>query len=176
MATRAVIARATGDQTFEGVYHHWDGYPSALGATLFELYNKEFDQNSERMLKVLIDDHKAGWSTINKADFTLASGFYEDRKRDNRPQCYCHGDRSEPANLLTERTASGCGCEYAYVFRKTDAGNDEMLVRSSYRDNGSKMIGAFGAGDPAATWRTIGVVLLNGAEPDWKAMQEMASC
>lgn len=65
MSTRAVIARKT-KAGFAGVYHHWDGYPSGLGATLFEVRNKFYAGDTERMLKFLIDAHPGGWSTINK--------------------------------------------------------------------------------------------------------------
>jgi len=75
MSTRSCIARLTGPNAFKGVYHHWDGYPSALGATLWRLYRTVFDRNLERMLAFLIDEHPAGWSTINDADFSLAPVF-----------------------------------------------------------------------------------------------------
>ena len=35
MSTQAAIARRHGDG-FLGVYHHWDGYPNALGKTLWD--------------------------------------------------------------------------------------------------------------------------------------------
>jgi hypothetical protein len=78
MSTRSCIARRTGDATFIGVYHHWDGYPTALGATLYELYRGHFQRDLGRMLNFLIDQHPAGWSTINGKDFTLAAGFKAD--------------------------------------------------------------------------------------------------
>lgn len=85
MSTRSVIARKT--QTgFTGVYHHWDGYPSGLGATLFELFNGQFHRDLEALLKYLIDDHPAGWSTINGADFTLPAG---PRQPDVQPCAVC---------------------------------------------------------------------------------------
>ena len=34
MSTRSLIARKTEDG-FEGTYHHWDGYPTGLGYTLW---------------------------------------------------------------------------------------------------------------------------------------------
>jgi hypothetical protein len=79
MSTRSCIARLTGPETFKGVYHHWDGYPTGLGATLWRLYHGFFQQDLEKMLGFLIDSHPAGWSTINDADFTLEPGFGEKR-------------------------------------------------------------------------------------------------
>lgn len=223
MSTRSVIARKNGTG-FTGVYHHWDGYPSGLGATLFELRNKHFKGDTAAMLAFLIDEHPAGWSTINGADFlyppstgsndnikpcdlcgkptwahyrqywgganggnfgkgstewkacgkpaqpegteTLVYGHPAKRPEKDEPHgpVYTRGEASE----MNERNASDCGCEYAYVFD----GNGTMLIQSSYCDpNGKhssqKMIGAFGCGDPKATWKTIAVVNLDGTEPDW---------
>lgn len=167
MGTRSVIARSTGSG-FKGVYHHWDGYPSGLGATLFELFNGHFKHDSGAMLKYLIDDHPAGWSTINSADFSQPPGFEEAGFKTDGPHCYCHGGRHEEGNELTHETASGCGCEWAYVFD-----GDTMEVYSSYRQNGDKMIGFFGCGDDKANWWKIASVDLRGEEPDWKAIEEM---
>lgn len=81
MSTRSAIARPVpsedGKIKFVGVYHHWDGYPQGLGATLFELYNGFFKRDLDAMLKTLIDDHPAGWSTINGKDLSLAPGFHD---------------------------------------------------------------------------------------------------
>lgn len=78
MSTRSVIARPTTPGHFSGRYHHWDGYPSGVGITLVELYNGFFKQDLGRMLKVLLDDHPAGWSTINGANFRLKPGYADD--------------------------------------------------------------------------------------------------
>lgn len=116
MSTRAVIARKTaggpGNVTgFEGVYHHWDGYPSGLGATLYKLWRGHFKRKTPKMLAYLIDQHPAGWSTICGRNFKQAPG-----KDGEGPECYCHGSRHEEGNTITHLNASGCGCEYAYVF------------------------------------------------------------
>lgn len=222
MSTRSVIARKT--QTgFTGVYHHWDGYPSGLGAMLFELRNGHFKRDTQAMLRYLIDEHPAGWSTIINADFSLPSGprpdsnleicqscglpawmhygqYYEEsskywvqagrpaRPEPNKILQFDHApapDRDEPAgpvcfndgdNPITERTASGCGCEYAYVFD----GNGKMEVQVSYCDpsgpnSGEKMIGMFGCGDERGVWTTVAEVLLDRREPNWKRI-ESACC
>lgn len=164
MSTRSVIARATAGG-FTGVYHHWDGYPSGLGATLFELFNGHFKRNLPNMLKYLIDDHPAGWSTINGADFNLAPGYGS-----SGPQCYCHGGRSEEPQKCTERNSQGCGCEWAYVFRKV-GGVPTMDILSSYHPEGGKMIGMFGCGNPDAKWYRVASVDLTASEPNWKAIE-----
>lgn len=76
MSTRAAIVRINGEHGFKGRYHHWDGYPSGLGATLFNLYRGQFKRDLPAMLHVLIDKHKAGWSTINGANFNLEPGYF----------------------------------------------------------------------------------------------------
>lgn len=75
MSTRSVIAAATGDASFTGVYHHWDGYPSALGSTLFHLARGRYYRNIMVMRQELIEEHPGGWSTINGADWTKVPGY-----------------------------------------------------------------------------------------------------
>jgi hypothetical protein len=79
MSTPAAIARWTnrGSHEWAGRYHHWDGYPSALGATLFDLVRHKTLGDLATTLRVLIDDHPAGWSTINGADWGRRPGFSE---------------------------------------------------------------------------------------------------
>ena len=75
MSTNGIVARSTGERTFEGRYHHWDSYPSGLGVTLVELYRSHFKPNLSRMLQVLLNEHPAGWRTIVHKDFTLKPGY-----------------------------------------------------------------------------------------------------
>jgi hypothetical protein len=82
MSTRAVIARWTSVSTQEwaGRYHHWDGYPSGLGATLYRLVKNQTLGDLTSTLRVLLDDHPAGWSTINGCDWRKPSGYDESSK------------------------------------------------------------------------------------------------
>lgn len=182
MATRGVIARLTNvlPPKFAGRYHHWDSYPTELGQTLWQLYRNHFNRDLAAMLRVLLDDHPAGWSQINGADFSRLPGFQEwEKERDDsadedavQPRCYCHGDRSEESWLVTDENAAGSGCEWAYAFATSgDARHDVMLVLSSYRPQGDKMIGFFGCGDPQAVWATVAVVGLRDEEPDWERIE-----
>jgi hypothetical protein len=219
MGTRSAIARINGEHGFKGTYHHWDGYPTGLGATLFNLYQTQFNHDLPKMLHVLIDEHPAGWSTINGKDFNLEAGYFEtqhtdctvcgkpDREHysqyskrkhyrvkpcncgrcspgihwlghapqtavieDNRPQCYCHGERSEEGLTVDEKNASGSGVEYVYMFTE----NHKMMILSSYCGGGRKMIGMFGSGDPDASWSVIATVDLNDAEPNWEQIEQAA--
>ena len=180
MSTRAAIARlnCVSPVKWAGRYHHWDGYPSGLGATLWKLYHGHFKRDLNSMLKVLLDDHPAGWSSLNSTDFDQQPGFTEPMNSANQsadqPQCYCHGDREEEGWLITDENASGSGCEWAYVFTSTKAvdgkRHDTMLVLPSYSPDG-KMIGMFGMGDDQAVWPVVAVVNLNGEEPNWEQME-----
>jgi hypothetical protein len=219
MGTRGVIARAAGDG-FAGRYHHWDSYPEGLGKALWDLAHGRFRNDLEGMMRFLIDEHPAGWSTIVGADFSQTPGFHESAKEEDvcltcgkpnwthyyqyyekhgmvvppegkkqieegrgyvalghsfkgqtyaNAQCYCHGDRADDEQLLTEKNASASGCEYAYVFSTKNGGI--MTVLSSYSNDGSKMIGMFGMGDPDAHWRILAQVELDGPDPDWNNLE-----
>jgi hypothetical protein len=170
MSTRSVIARAT-KTGFAGVYHHWDGYPEGLGATLFAAFNGHFNKDLGKMLRYLINEHPAGWSSIADADFAAPAGFQEGGFKSAGPQCYCHGGRHEPANRLTHKNASGCGCEWAYVF-SAPSGDPTLEVYSAYHRDGNKAIGWFGCGDEKAQWRRCATIRLLAPAPDWKAVQE----
>ena len=169
MSTRGAIARVNGDG-FKGVYHHWDSYPSGLGASLMNLYQGHFNRDLEKMLKELIDNHPAGWSTINDADFRLAPRYVEISKKDvtsdgkRGPECYCHGDRHEETQVVTEKNAADIGCEWVYAFND----KNQMVVLSSYNEDGKKMIGMFGMGNPDARWCVKAIIDLDGTEPDWE--------
>lgn len=217
MSTRAVIARRNQEGAgFEGRYHHWDGYPKGLGATLWELYHGHFRKDLGTMLQVLLDDHPAGWSTINNADWNLVPGYVGDKKHPctvcgvlewkhywqnyessgeslpqwgrkamaagyylalghryrepdlpEPPTCFCHGDRSEEPQLFTAETAAAVGCEWAYVF---DEG-PSLVVLASFNDDGGKMIGMFGMGNPVACWKEVAFIPLEGVEPDWDRVE-----
>jgi hypothetical protein len=189
MGTRAVIARWTDQDKGEwaGQYHHWDGYPSALGATL---YQRLHGRDIAPILDVLLAHT---WSTINGKSWDLPVGYNERHicraivrgKRCGRPisqhghrikhpytdgpNCYCHGDRREPPwELLTQDTASEAGCEWAYVI---DPARRTMTVLECAVD-GRHMVGMFGSGAPArdVVWTERAIVFLDNPEPDWEAL------
>lgn len=193
MSTRSCIARSTGEGTFKGVYHHWDGYPPSLGATLFRIYRQHFKRDLVAMLTFLIEKHPAGWSTINSADFKLPAGYQETKYRKKRdgsddyskptphgPVCYCHGGRHEEALPVSE--ADDCGMEWAYVF---DIEKKLMhVLERVYTDNtvstagkdlgGRHMVGIAGFGAPGnQRWQDIAAIDLDGTEPDWKSLRNI---
>lgn len=159
-------------------YHHWDGYPVSLGKTLFHLYNGHFEKNLSSMLKVLLDDHPAGWSTINDKDFRLEPGWteflyskpahlysFDDYQKEleaykqtddaHRPICYCHGKRDDeeahwiaPGDVLPSM-------EYLYVFDEEIAHMDIYACHNSGK-----------------TIVPLADVDLNGPEPNWNRIKE----
>jgi len=174
MSTRGCIARKT-KNGFTGAYHHFDSYPTALGKTLYELYNGYFKKDLVKMLGFLIDEHPAGWSTINDTDFNKSAGYCEFdliKPKEKGPQCYCHGTRKEKAWRVTEKNAAGSGCEYAYVF---DGEENKMFVLSSFHRDGNKAVGMFGMGDEKAVWEAIAVIDLNQPAPDWAVIEKNAT-
>lgn len=185
-----LIARKVGDG-WKANYHHFDGYPAGLGAALFRLdsvvidsvvlFRKDFDRDVDKMLKVLLDEHRGGWSSICGTSFENEPGFieitgydeasYADRRV--RPQCYCHGDRSEgPYPFIKSTGDRFAGAEYCYVINPED---DTMAVLERRYSDGSRAVQFFGvdASEVAdgVNWEQIGEVDLNGEEPDWASMQ-----
>jgi hypothetical protein len=101
------------------------------------------------------------------ADFSKPPGF-EQGAWSRRPQCYCHGDRSEPLWVITEKNAAQVGFEFCYAFHQKE-GEDRMAVYSSFNHyDGSKMIGAFGCGNSGAEWHELRDLDLNGTQPVWE--------
>lgn len=168
MSTRSVIARATGEMRFEGRYHHFDGYPEGLGKGLWDAYHGHFQQDLGRMLKFLIDDHPAGWSTILGADLKLKPGYTDYRTEDEgkrRASCYCHGGRHEEAQPIVhdeKSNAADSDLEWAYVFELVDGETPQMhvLMQESDSDKGI-----------SPHWVDAGTVLLNEEEPDWLTIE-----
>jgi len=136
MSTPGIISRSTGEGTFTGRYHHWDSYPHGLGVALVELYRGHFERDLDRMLQVLLDEHKS-WSTIVHKDFKLKPGYTNVASRpegmsieafhnlplNRRPQCHCCGARREEGFVADEK--SDCGAEWAYVFETVPAHDEQ---------------------------------------------------
>ena len=170
MSTRGIIARKT-EEGWEGRYHHFDSYPTGLGAALYGLYNGHCQKDAEAMLKYLIDDH-TGWSSISGADFSMKAGFrrYEkdtDLDAPRGPECYCHGERSEEGWMFRSGDEGFGGAEFCYIID----GNMMTVLERRYGD-GSSAVQFFGvdASDVAkgVHWTSLEVVNLDGFEPRWE--------
>lgn len=162
MSTRSNIAFLNDNGTYTATYHHWDGYPTALGATLWSLYHEQFDRDVAAMRRILIDEHPAGWSTINDRDFSIEPGFWNlnhvyqnGAYPDNRPLCYCHGDRSETDSAHFTIDAS------------TDPGQFEEWVYWLTVDGLGVSPVIWGRGPAEPTWFSW-----NGPEPNWEGLED----
>ena len=110
MSTRSRIGILLPDDSILSVYHHWDGYPEWLGATLEEHYNT-YEKASE-----LID---GGNMSSCYSDNEYDEEKQEFVKRDPRPEYY-GGDDEAPilSKNFDEFTRIDCWQEYSYVFVK----------------------------------------------------------
>ena len=178
MSTRSIIARQHSNG-FTGTYHHWDGYPSGLGYTLWHMYrdniydNPKFELND--MMELLIDDHPSGLSSINGVDWSQPIGYVADYNKGrelNSPQCFCHGDRSETVDQpYTDQT--DCGAEFAYTFEKDlDIETDVMHIYEKQYDDGRHTTEFFGMTTDNTKWRLIKTIdLFDENEPNWVEIQ-----
>lgn len=103
MGTRSFIARMTKDNTYEGVYCHWDGYLSNNGQILLSCYDKT------KKVKEL----------ISLGDMSSLGDTVEDCEYYNRDK----GENSASNMPKTEDTledmmdnACQVGCEYFYLW------------------------------------------------------------
>lgn len=152
MSTRGCIAKPVGDE-WAGRYHHFDAYPDGLGATLWTLVQ---EHGVEWARRTLIDEHPAGWSTINGADWSKPPGY----RSGSGPSCYCHGGRAEDENLISSRDedkpsdSTPLFIEWVYVL-----GDLAMVVYAHYK-----------APDGRYRWRAVGSYPWSGPEPKWETV------
>jgi len=99
MATRSYIAIKEEDNSYQGIYCHWDGYPSGVGATLAEHYKLQ------DKVKVLIS--KGSLSSLGPT--LKESEFYTDRGEDLRVNTFSDSDELKVY-------AKESWCEYLYIF------------------------------------------------------------
>lgn len=157
MGTRAVIAKPAGDG-WVGRYHHWDGYPAGLGETLVAWHEKI---GPERLIEILVDGEKVGWSTINGADLGLPKTWNdEELPAEHGPLSY--SARGETDEWLITHDGEDGGTEWAYVI--TSAGVtvfERRFGRGESEDQGHGT-GAFGFGasdtEHGGYWLLIGTV------------------
>lgn len=101
MSTRGCIAYKT-KSGWTGVYHHWDSYPTWLGAKIFDVIKSKFRLNSnlkstlKNFIAQYINEHPAGWSSFPTV-------------------CYCH-DRGEKASaMISHANSDPLFIEWVYV-------------------------------------------------------------
>lgn len=195
MATRAAIVRLGADGSFAGRYHHWDGYPRGLGAALFDAYRRPFQRDLGRMLKVLIDDHPAGWSNIVGANWRKKPGFLAEPtcavcKKSNVAHltwpagfgpgqgvaCTGH-DALGHAFVSKADDRPSCYChgarhEQASTVTESTADGLDYVYGFDVVDGRPTMfiLAPFGREGSDAEWGLVRWVDLDGPEPDWSEM------
>lgn len=175
MSTRAVIARPNGPYDFIGVYHHWGGNPRELGRAIKEEALVYMDHNVLYLLKILIDDHPAGWSNIVGCNWDLPVTNLSawDRIQWGQrgvaipPDCFCHRNVEEyrRATRLNSSSSLQVDCEWAYVIDEKDCTMRVLQPRMSVTMNG--MVNH-------STWVSAGpVVDLMSPDPvDWSVYEK----
>ena len=129
-----------------------------LGRLLYHLYHHVFDHDLDTMLRVLLDEHTAGWSFLG-TDWSHPIGYTSLGLGDG-PQCYCHGERHDAALELTEQNAADANCVYAYVLTRQADGQAVMRILRA----------AWERPDGSATWIPLADVLLEKKAPSWKSL------
>jgi hypothetical protein len=121
MSTRSLICRLTRDgfsePPIEGVYCHWDGYPSNNGRLLLDHY-----QDEEKLKRLL----ELGSLSFLQAEIGQKHGF--GKALDEHPDwCLFYGRDREETEGIGKMTFKGddesvleqakkCGCEYVYLY------------------------------------------------------------
>ncbi len=109
MATRSLISIKNEDGTYDGVYCHFDGYPTGVGKTLKEHYN------NEQIIRELIS--LGDMSCLNYPIETCE--FYT--KRGEK----LHNYKGLQASAILKK-ARDIGCEYFYTFCNGEWSFDEL--------------------------------------------------
>lgn len=99
MATRSFIATKEND-SFNGIYCHWDGYPEYMLNTLTDNYN-----NKEKVDSLI----EMGDASIINDSLETSEFYHRDRKEKLK------SNKGLSIEDLYE-TAKNVGCEYLYVF------------------------------------------------------------
>lgn len=135
MSTRGCIARVGEHEgTFKGVYNHSDSYPGWMGPHLLGMLHGQFRDDLASMLRYIIDQHGAGWSSVGS-------------------ECFCHptSDRKpeSPAFITGETLEADTDIEWLWVF---DEENHRLYVRDHRHGSDAATIDLLG---PEPDWLQI---------------------
>jgi len=159
VSTRAAIAKPNGDGWI-GRYHHFDGYPSGLGATLWSAYHEHFRGDIKAMRAYLIDspEASAGWSSINDRDLSQPAMW---EGKGNGPLSYfVRGEApSDPHQCSCPSPESKCDplfIEWAYVLA-----DHSLIIFSAIQ----------GKGPEGYEHRLVGQIPWDAPEPNWEKFE-----
>lgn len=145
MSTRSCVARKTGSNgEFEGVYCHWDGYPSNRAAQIWNSIHNKFEGDIDAFLKFIIDEHPGGWSAFGEECYCHSALF---AARDGScAKDSIHYKENAPKGGLTHEEIGESWCEWLYVI---DPDSATLEIRYLHGDKKSQFFD------------------LNGPEPNW---------
>lgn len=172
MSTRAAIGRVDGD-SFEGRYHHSDGYPTGLGQRFYERARDAEDLRA--FLAYIVDEHRAGWSHLAYVDETESNMRLGDLPAEyGADACYCHTYGSEKDNSEPIRDCD-LFIEWAYAINP-----DTRMMgvwASVYTGETVTVEGAYGSWDePVYTGRLIAIVSIDDPAVDWAQIEQRGRC
>lgn len=111
MATRSYICMELPDHQMLGIYCHWDGYPTGVGACLAECYGAR--DKAEQLFQY--GDMSNIGDTIDECEF-----YSRDR-----------GEQIHPARIVTEANIIDSWAEYAYLYSL----DGNWYVKEAYKDS-----------------------------------------
>jgi hypothetical protein len=174
MSTRAVIAYRTEGNKWQGVYNHFDGYPTGLGRKLWEDFHANYAGETAtprtdivKFIQERIKEHKGGWS-----DFPNS--------------CYCHTRGEADSNMVIDSDHSDpLFHEFIYIFnpdRKeltilSSADKTSEVKLSGDMNDRHKVVGEndnghiIGYGLHAYGYDKLGDFDLLGEMPNWKKLE-----
>lgn len=152
MSTCSIVGEYVSYPHFGGRYVHADGYPSGVGQTLFNEYQRAFKGRAASLLNILLAE-RIGWSQLDRCDLTLDSVWPSDASR--APVSYsARGDVSELIHgeyRVSDSEGPNSDIRYGYVISPRTATLDVWK-------NG------------AAGWLLLASVNLDGPAPVWSAL------
>lgn len=157
MATRAIISYKK-EKGWEGVYSHWDGYPTNLGKQIWDILHTKFIGNKgvadvandgaphkaiRAFVDIYINGHKGGWSSFPET-------------------CYCHDPNfvlrdGEQENKLSDKDNDPLYIEWVYIVDPITA-TMEILEAVKVGENYEH--------------KSTAIIDLLGKEPDWEAIEK----
>jgi len=174
MSTRAVIAQRTEGDKWEGVYNHFDGYPSGLGRKIWDNFQKIYagetqtpEADIKKFIEEVIKGHSGGWSTFPDA-------------------CYCHTRGETDSDMrIDSENPDPLFHEYVYILNPE---KKEMAILSSvnmtkdFKPNGEsdrhKVIGqnewgkVVSYGTCSYGYKKIADINLLGEQPNWDEIEK----
>ena len=128
MSTRALLARALNDEgtRYEGVYVHYDGYPTTTGRAIYQQVRTDYQDDIYGAWCDLIYTHRSGYSSLHLTDrtknacycHTHAEGFFPGARLDTHEHAhrYDFTYALTPTALAVRRKTYGLVCEIPWGY------------------------------------------------------------